>query len=70
MIEYVIFNKDLGLFFSDFGNGIFSKYVRNAKRFYSYGYACDFFRTYYEKCWFKHFKVVSLNQITKELLYA
>lgn len=70
MIEYVIYNKELGLFFTGFGNGIYSKYIQNAKRFYSYGYAYDFFRTYYNKCWFNNFRIVSINQVSKELLYA
>ena len=70
MIEYVIFNRELGLFFTGFNKGIFSKYIDKAKLFYSYGYAYDFLNHYKDKYYLNGFTVLSLNNVSKAVLYA
>lgn len=68
MTDYVIYSKELGLFFSGFNNGTFSKYIQKAKLFYDFGY-CHYYIIRYRQ-WFDGFKIYSFSEISKELLYA
>lgn len=67
-MNYVIYNAELGLFFSGFGNGTFSKYAQKAKLFCDFGYAYYYLKRYSN--WFDGFKVYSFNQVAKVVLYA
>ena len=69
-MNYVLYNKELGLFFSGFGFGIYSKYIQNAHIFYSYGYACNYLKYYQSRNWLTGFAVISLSQVSKAVLYA
>lgn len=44
--NFVIYNLALGLYFSGFNSGKFTKYYYRAKCYCDYHYACDFLRYY------------------------
>lgn len=63
---YVLFNRELGLFFGGFGCK-YTKYIQNAKQFcdinYAYKFACRYDLI-------KDFKVYNLQAVSREVLYA